>query len=53
MSIFIALGSNLGDKKENLEEALRLLKKKGDNRLQGFRFYCDGTVWRDRPARFF
>ena len=29
MSIYIALGSNLGDKKENLEEALRLLKKKG------------------------
>ena len=29
MTVYIALGSNLGDKKKNLQEALRLLQKKG------------------------
>ena len=29
MAIYIALGSNLGDKENNLKEALRRLTKKG------------------------
>ena len=38
MSIFIALGSNLGNKEKNLKDALKLLEKKGVRvrRVSGF-----------------
>ena len=38
MSIFIALGSNLGNKEKNLKDALKLLEKKGVrvHRVSGF-----------------
>ena len=38
MAIYIALGSNLGDKENNLKEALRRLTKKGITvcRVSGF-----------------
>ncbi len=34
-SVFIALGSNLGDKEANLKEAVRLLKERDDLKVKG------------------
>ena len=50
---YIALGSNLGDKKKNLQRALMLLMQQGRGGAAGFRLFCYGALRCDGPAAVF
>lgn len=50
---YVALGSNLGDKKKNLQRALMLLMQQGVEVLQVSGLFCYGALRCDGPAAVF
>ena len=50
---YVALGSNLGDKKKNLQRALNAADAAGRGGTAGFGLFCYGALRCDGPAAVF